>query len=284
MVCAKCGRKNTRTAKYCGRCGHPFSRAAEKFRPSNAAGGGTAEAAPPRVISFDFGPTDSVGGGPLNFGEPSRREKNPRLRESYISMLEKSLPETLGVFTPGEAASEERSPGGWADVTAPPSTPWALEHEFQTAGGGERWGAEAFAERAAPGQELTGDGAEAGTSEGGDEDAGRLVGWLVTFSHSPEGEDFRLYAGRVLIGTHPKCHVLIRDESVSAVHASITYDAGRCHVRDERSGGGTFVNDAAVDEARPLESYDEIRVGQTVLKFVAVDPAAHKRQAALAAD
>jgi hypothetical protein len=97
---------------------------------------------------------------------------------------------------------------------------------------------------------------------------GRIVGWLVTFSHNPDGEDFRIYAGYNRIGANPVCDVLIEDETVSGSHAIIVYRDGRCLIKDDLSRNGTFVNGREITEAQALQSYDQIRVGNTTLVFV----------------
>jgi hypothetical protein len=103
---------------------------------------------------------------------------------------------------------------------------------------------------------------------------GKLVGWVVTFTRNPDGEDYRLRAGRNVLGAHPSCDIVVEDEAVSGVHASIVYRNGRCFIKDELSSNGTFVNGAEIDEPRPLESYDEIRIGNTTLTFIGLERAA----------
>src|SRR5262249_28296986 len=98
---------------------------------------------------------------------------------------------------------------------------------------------------------------------------GRIVGWLVSYSHNPDGEDYRIYAGYNRIGANPVCDVLIEDETVSGSHAIIVYRDGRCLIKDDLSRNGTFVNGREITEAQPLQSYDQIRVGNTNLTFVA---------------
>jgi hypothetical protein len=98
---------------------------------------------------------------------------------------------------------------------------------------------------------------------------GRIVGWLVTFSHNPDGEDFRIYAGYNRIGANPVCDVQIEDETVSGSHAIIVYRDGRCLIKDDLSRNGTFVNGREITEAHPLQNYDQVRVGNTTLTFVA---------------
>ncbi len=103
---------------------------------------------------------------------------------------------------------------------------------------------------------------------------GRLIGWVVTFYRDPNGEDFRLQAGRNILGASPNCDIVIDDEAVSGLHASIIYRHGRCYIKDELSTNGTFVNGVEIEEPRPLQNYDEIRIGNVSLTFVAFEPAA----------
>lgn len=100
---------------------------------------------------------------------------------------------------------------------------------------------------------------------------GKLVGWIVSFARNPDGEDFRLRAGRNVLGANPNCDIVIEDEAVSGVHASIIYRNGRCLIKDELSSNGTFVNGVEVDEPRPLQSYDEILIGNTPLVFISLE-------------
>jgi hypothetical protein len=98
---------------------------------------------------------------------------------------------------------------------------------------------------------------------------GRIIGWLVTYSHNPDGEDYRIYAGYNRIGANPVCDIQIEDETVSGSHAIIVYRDGRCLIKDDLSRNGTFVNGREITEAHPLQTYDQVRVGNTHLTFVA---------------
>lgn len=102
---------------------------------------------------------------------------------------------------------------------------------------------------------------------------GRIIGWLVTYTHNPDGEDFRIYAGYNRIGANPVCDILIEDETVSGSHAIIVYRDGRCLIKDDLSRNGTFVNGREITEAQPLQTYDQVRVGNTHLTFVAAQRA-----------
>jgi len=98
---------------------------------------------------------------------------------------------------------------------------------------------------------------------------GRIVGWLVTFSHNPDGEDYRIYAGYNRIGANPVCDIMLEDDTVSGSHSIIVYRDGRCLIKDDLSRNGTFVNGREITEAHPLQSYDQVRIGNTYLTFVA---------------
>jgi pSer/pThr/pTyr-binding forkhead associated (FHA) protein len=97
---------------------------------------------------------------------------------------------------------------------------------------------------------------------------GRIVGWLVSYSHNPDGEDFRVYAGYNRIGANPVCDIVVEDDTVSGSHAIIVYRDGRCLIKDDLSRNGTFVNGREIGEAYPLQSYDQVRIGNTYLTFI----------------
>ncbi len=98
---------------------------------------------------------------------------------------------------------------------------------------------------------------------------GRIVGWLITYSRNPDGEDFRIYAGYNRLGANPVCDIVLEDETVSGSHSIIVYRDGRCLIKDDLSRNGTFVNGREITESHPLQSYDQIRIGNTYLTFVA---------------
>jgi hypothetical protein len=98
---------------------------------------------------------------------------------------------------------------------------------------------------------------------------GKIVGWLITYTRNPDGEDYRLYAGYNRIGANPVCDIVLEDETVSGSHAIIVYRDGRFLIKDDLSRNGTFVNAREISEAHPLQSYDQIRIGNTHITFIA---------------
>lgn len=97
---------------------------------------------------------------------------------------------------------------------------------------------------------------------------GKIVGWLISFTTNPDGEDFRVYAGHNRVGANPVCDIVLNDDTVSGSHAILVYREGRCLIKDDLSRNGTFVNGREISEAHPLQNYDQIRLGNTYLTFV----------------
>lgn len=97
---------------------------------------------------------------------------------------------------------------------------------------------------------------------------GKIVGWLISYTTNPDGEDHRLYAGYNRIGANPVCDIVLMDETVSGSHAIIVYRDGRFLIKDDLSRNGTFVNGREISEAHPLQGYDQIRIGNTYLTFI----------------
>lgn len=98
---------------------------------------------------------------------------------------------------------------------------------------------------------------------------GKIVGWLITYNRNPDGDDFRLYAGYNRIGANPVCDIVLDDETVSGSHAIIVFREGRFLIKDDLSRNGTFVNNREINEAHPLQNYDQVRIGNTYLTFIA---------------
>ena len=58
-----------------------------------------------------------------------------------------------------------------------------------------------------------------------------LAGWLVAMSGKKYGQDFRLKAGKNLIGSDPACDVVIQDDHVSSQHASLSLKNNKFYIR-----------------------------------------------------
>lgn len=98
------------------------------------------------------------------------------------------------------------------------------------------------------------------------------VGFLVCVDGPQKGRDFRLTSGRNFIGRGNEMDVaLSEDDTVSREnHATVSYDAknNSFNVAPGQGRGITYLNEEEVANARPLNAYDKIEVGKTVLVFL----------------
>lgn len=102
----------------------------------------------------------------------------------------------------------------------------------------------------------------------------KIVGVLVTFSWSDQGQIFPVLEGRNRIGRDPgQCDIVIsQDETLSAVNSHIVFRKNFV-IGDDVSMGGTDVDGEPVEsEFVPLRNYARIRTGSTHWTFVALQP------------
>jgi len=93
------------------------------------------------------------------------------------------------------------------------------------------------------------------------------VAFVELRSGSRNGERIALGAGRVVIGRHPACDIVIDASAVSRQHAAITTSGADSVIDDLRSRNGTTVNGRPVAGPQRLEDGDEIRICDQVLVF-----------------
>lgn len=112
------------------------------------------------------------------------------------------------------------------------------------------------------------DAPESGVGGGEVRSSRKLVGWLVSYTLSDMGVDFKLFEGRNIIGRDLDCQISVNDNTVSGKHAVLLYREGGYFIQDSLSTSGTRVNgnDTGV-VAVNLNDGDIIQVGKTVFKF-----------------
>lgn len=93
-----------------------------------------------------------------------------------------------------------------------------------------------------------------------------LIGWLVAMNGRQEGQNFRLSDGKNVIGSDPACEVVISEEFISGRHASLSKKDNKFFITDLDSANGTFLRGEEVSKEE-LRDLDEIKIGETVLKF-----------------
>lgn len=98
-----------------------------------------------------------------------------------------------------------------------------------------------------------------------------VTGWLVCQNGGERGKDYRLHSGRNFLGRGNSMDVcLIDDKSISRnKHCSVSYDPkGNAFYLAAEGGNIVYLNGVLIDEAKKLETNDEIMVGDTKLIFV----------------
>ena len=311
MICPVCRSQNLETAKFCGNCGSPFPRSAPPSSSlQNCAQGHVYSAVyehcpycpqPERAAPTpaDFAtrietPLETVMETPVPSVPPQASARTEKMRRDYNTLIEPgatgaivstdpitssptgdptneparpaepitfstqpSMPSTPSLRT----NSEPESPPVIPPPPPPPGTPKTPSRPISPPV--SESAAKPHLDRRTV--VVQPDNAQPSTSKG------RLVGWLVTFSSNTDGTDYHLRAGRNVLGANPNCDIIVDDEAVSGVHASIVYRQGHCFIKDELSSNGTFVNGVEVQEPRPLQNYDQVRIGNTTLTFVGVE-------------
>ncbi len=98
---------------------------------------------------------------------------------------------------------------------------------------------------------------------------------LVVIEGPGAGAHFPLTEPMVSVGRDDTCTIQILDALVSRKHLQVRLDAalGRHVAADYRSAHGVFVNDKQIALDTPLNDGDRIRIGQTMLMYLAADHA-----------
>lgn len=91
---------------------------------------------------------------------------------------------------------------------------------------------------------------------------------LLVLSGPELGRSVELDNQPLEIGRDPECGIALTSDGVSRKHARVQLIFALYFVTDLDSTNGTFVNDERVNMAQ-LKDGDQIRIGETVLKFVA---------------
>ena len=108
----------------------------------------------------------------------------------------------------------------------------------------------------------------------GDEARKKLVGFLVTYSHSSNGDYFPLFEGTNHVGRDSSNDIVVPDQAVSAEHLVIAYYPQNKKFYFETVGltqNGTYVNNKFFPKGGDeLISLDVIAIGSTKLLFIAI--------------
>lgn len=100
--------------------------------------------------------------------------------------------------------------------------------------------------------------------------SGPTVGWIVAMSGDHKGEDFRLKAGKNVIGSASDCDIVLTDKKVSRKHCTIRYEGGEFQIADLDSSNGTCVNEERVQKHDLIDN-DIVKLGDIQFKFKSVN-------------
>lgn len=96
--------------------------------------------------------------------------------------------------------------------------------------------------------------------------AGRVV--IVSGSGHLEGMDYSLDSGPITIGRDASNDIVVKnDEFASATHARFEPRGNGVWLEDLGSTNGTYLNGIRLKKSKRLEPGDEVKVGETDLRF-----------------
>jgi len=105
------------------------------------------------------------------------------------------------------------------------------------------------------------------------------VAFLELKSGPRSGERVQLSPGRLVIGRHPACDLVIDASAVSRQHAAITVEGGHASIEDLRSRNGTVLNGRPLSAPHRLAHGDHIQICEQLLVYSAGERAGKAGQA-----
>lgn len=93
------------------------------------------------------------------------------------------------------------------------------------------------------------------------------MAFLRVIKGSCPGQILELTGGRMVIGRHPNCEIVLDNAAVSRHHAQILESHGNYYLEDLRSRNRTYLNGAPVEGRAELRDSDEVRVCDVLLSF-----------------
>ena len=96
---------------------------------------------------------------------------------------------------------------------------------------------------------------------------------LIIAGGPNEGAYFPLGKRTTVIGRQETCMIQIVDDRVSRKHVQIHFDpqTNQFLALDMDSGNGSYVNGNRLTGDTPLKDFDQVRIGDTTLCFIAAD-------------
>ncbi|WP_394161212.1 FHA domain-containing protein FhaB/FipA [Galactobacter valiniphilus] len=99
------------------------------------------------------------------------------------------------------------------------------------------------------------------------EEAPRPASELVVLAGSRAGTVLPLGASPLLLGRAQEANLVLDDDYSSGRHARLFPQGSRWFLEDLGSTNGTFIDDAPLTRAQPVEPGQRIRIGKTVMEL-----------------
>ena len=97
-----------------------------------------------------------------------------------------------------------------------------------------------------------------------------VTGWLVCVNGPEKGRDYRLHAGRNLLGRAPHMDISIADDQEISRehHCSVLYDPKSRVFLLAPGSSSTYLNSRVITESMPLKASDVIHAGSSEFIFI----------------
>lgn len=96
-------------------------------------------------------------------------------------------------------------------------------------------------------------------------DPGGTISYLLEIPS--ENKEIKLFKDSLAIGSIDSNDIVIKDKFVSRKHAMLKFVDNQWTVLDLNSTNGVYVNDAKVNKSQPLHHNDNIKIGNTIIRF-----------------
>jgi pSer/pThr/pTyr-binding forkhead associated (FHA) protein len=95
----------------------------------------------------------------------------------------------------------------------------------------------------------------------------KTPGLTLAVTNTLEDQTALFAVPEVIIGRSPACNYIIHNETVSSMHARLSFHHNQWWIEDLRSTNGTFINDERIATPAVVMSGDDLRCGQVNIRI-----------------
>jgi pSer/pThr/pTyr-binding forkhead associated (FHA) protein len=89
----------------------------------------------------------------------------------------------------------------------------------------------------------------------------------LTVTNTLDDQATSFSVSEVVIGRSPACNYSIQNDTVSSMHARLSYHHDQWWIEDLRSTNGTFINDERISTPVVVMTEDDLRCGQVNIRI-----------------